>query len=177
VESEAAVASLLRRLDEEEVVVRGELDALQEKLAAAQDRLDRLEVTREVLRSLAGTASGSEESTPDPDRPGPHTPGSAAGDDSGGGQQSWPPGPVEWEQGRERMLVLLAGAGRAMKVRDIAAAIGEDVSMVRRVETTRSRLKRLLKEERVVEGPVGWFAIAPASGAGRSGTEGDAGVG
>jgi hypothetical protein len=63
------------------------------------------------------------------------------------------------------MLVLLAGAGRAMKVQDIAAAIGEDVtdtSKGRRVETTRSRLKTLVKEGQVVEGPTAWFAIAPA---------------
>jgi hypothetical protein len=174
VESEAAVASLLKRLDEEEAVVRGELDALREKLAEAEGRLGRLDVTREVLRSLAGAAPGSEEPAPGLGGPGERSSGSAEEDGSGGRQQSWPPGPVEWEQGRERMLVLLAGAGQAMKVRDIAAAIGEDVSMVRRVETTRSRLKRLLQEKRVVEGPVGWFAIAPASGAG---SEGDAGVG
>jgi hypothetical protein len=177
VESEAAVASLLRRLDEEEAVVRGELDTLREKLAEAEGRLDRLDVSREVLRSLAGTAPGREGSASGPDGPGQRSAGNAAGDGSGGRQQSWPPGPVEWEQGRERMLVLLAGAGQAMKVRDIAAAIGEDVSQVRRVETTRSRLKRLLQEERVVEGPVGWFAIAPTSGAAGSGREGEAGVG
>ncbi|GAA0269540.1 hypothetical protein GCM10010302_03990 [Streptomyces polychromogenes] len=69
---------------------------------------------------------------------------------------------------RERLLVLLAGAGRAMKAQDIAAAIGEDVSDTsqgRRVETTRSRLKRLVKEGRVVEEPTAWFALAPAEGA------------
>ncbi|RKN03111.1 hypothetical protein [Streptomyces radicis] len=172
-ESEAAVASLLKRLDEEEAVVRGELDVLREKIAEAQDRLDRLDVTREVLRSLAGIGSGRQESS-DPDGPGRNSSGSAAGHGSGGRDDpDWPLGVVEWEEGRERMLVLLAGAGRAMKVRDIAAAIGEDVSLVKRVETTRSRLKRLLKEKRVVEGPVGWFAIAPASDAR---AEGDARV-
>jgi hypothetical protein len=52
-----------------------------------------------------------------------------------------------------------------MRVQDIAATIGEDVSDTskrRRVETTRSRLKRLVKEGRVVECPTAWFAIAPA---------------
>lgn len=58
--------------------------------------------------------------------------------------------------------MLLAGAGRAVKVQDITAAIGEDVSQGRRVETTRSRLKALVREGRVVEGPTAWFAIAPA---------------
>ncbi|MFG2409504.1 hypothetical protein ACGFR8_35235 [Streptomyces brevispora] len=62
------------------------------------------------------------------------------------------------------MLALLAGAGRAMKVQDIASAIGEDVLATlkgRRVETTRSRLMRLVKEGRVTEGPSAWFTISP----------------
>ncbi|MFE7612005.1 hypothetical protein ACWIG3_17210 [Streptomyces celluloflavus] len=65
---------------------------------------------------------------------------------------------------RERMLVLPAGAGSAMKVQDIAAAIGEDISDTskgRRVETTRSRLKRLVKEVRVVEGSTGLVRNRP----------------
>lgn len=51
-----------------------------------------------------------------------------------------------------------------MKVQDITAAVGEDTSTTsngRRVETTRSRLKRLAKEGRLVEGPIAWFAITP----------------
>ncbi|QES51999.1 hypothetical protein DEJ50_33410 [Streptomyces venezuelae] len=73
---------------------------------------------------------------------------------------------MEREVTRERALVLLAGAGRAMYVKDIAAAIGEDVSDTsegRRVETTRSRLKALVREGRLVEDPTAWFAIAPAA--------------
>ncbi|MEV4868571.1 hypothetical protein [Streptomyces syringium] len=31
------------------------------------------------------------------------------------------------------------------------------------METTRSRLKALAREGRVVEGPTAWFAIAPAA--------------
>ncbi|MEE1798055.1 hypothetical protein PUR57_05065 [Streptomyces sp. JV176] len=73
-------------------------------------------------------------------------------------------GPLELAVARERMLVLLAGAGRAMKAQDIAAAIGEDItdtSNGRRTETTRSRLKTLVREGRVVEDATGWFSIAP----------------
>ncbi|MBT2399399.1 hypothetical protein [Streptomyces sp. ISL-100] len=55
-----------------------------------------------------------------------------------------------------RIVALLQGAGRPLKVNDITAEIGDDSS---RVETTRSRLKRLVKEGRVVEGPTGSFAI------------------
>ncbi|MEY9842794.1 hypothetical protein ABH941_008084 [Streptacidiphilus sp. EB103A] len=35
------MASLFQRLDEEEVIVRGELDALREKMAAGEERLAR----------------------------------------------------------------------------------------------------------------------------------------
>ncbi|MFD8478865.1 hypothetical protein [Kitasatospora sp. NPDC059673] len=74
------------------------------------------------------------------------------------------PGGIELGEAVEKMLVLLASAGREMKVRDIAVAIGESVSD-RRIETTRSRLKSLAKQGKVLEGHPGWFRIAPAVGA------------
>lgn len=86
----------------------------------------------------------------------------AAPEDAQSAQASQAPAPMDLETARERMLVLLAGAGRAMKVQDIAAAIGEDTSNARRVETTRSRLKKLVKEGQVAEGLTAWFAIARA---------------
>ncbi|MFH8371173.1 hypothetical protein [Streptomyces sp. NPDC018031] len=67
----------------------------------------------------------------------------------------------------ERMLVLLAGAGQTMKVQDIAAAIGEDVSDTsngRSAETHPVRLKPLAEEGQVVEGPTAWCVMAPAAG-------------
>ncbi|KUN06966.1 hypothetical protein AQI95_11965 [Streptomyces yokosukanensis] len=69
------------------------------------------------------------------------------------------------------MLSLLATSGRAMRAREIATAIGEDVSTPARVETTRGRLKKLAEEGHVIEGPVGWFAIAAG------GTTADSGEG
>ncbi|MFD3545239.1 hypothetical protein ACFWUW_06385 [Streptomyces sp. NPDC058655] len=59
-------------------------------------------------------------------------------------------------------------------MKDITAAIGEDVSDTskgRRVETTRSRLQALVKEGRLIEDPTAWFAIAP-TGAGNRRQEG-----
>jgi hypothetical protein len=50
-----------------------------------------------------------------------------------------------------------------MRTRQIAAAIGEDASLPTRVETTRSRLKRLVKQGKVVEKKPGYFRIAPAA--------------
>ncbi|MFI8813630.1 MULTISPECIES: hypothetical protein [unclassified Streptomyces] len=163
---------LFERLDQEEAVVRGELDALREKVAAAEKRLAHLTITRETLLSL-----GAEEYVNQDDgtqwppegpaaEPMPHdlAPDPQPADAKVPASGPASVGPLEWEVARERMLVLLAGAGRAMKVQDIAAAIGEDVSAMskgRRVETTRSRLKRLVKEGRVAEGPTAWFTISP----------------
>jgi hypothetical protein len=47
------MASLFQRLDEEEAIVRGELDALREKIVVAEERLARLSITRETARQLA----------------------------------------------------------------------------------------------------------------------------
>ncbi|MEU8521127.1 hypothetical protein [Streptomyces sp. NPDC048577] len=169
------MTSLFERLDQEEAVVRGELAALCKKIAVAEERLAHLTITRETLLSLADEeyANQDDDVTQEPpeapaDEPVSNGPASddQPDDVEVPSSAATSAGPLEWEEARERMLVLLAGAGRAMKVQDIAAAIGEDVSDTskgRRVETTRSRLKRLVKEGRVVEGPTAWFAIAPAS--------------
>ncbi|MFJ2407283.1 hypothetical protein ACIOUE_38995 [Streptomyces xanthochromogenes] len=166
---------LFERLDQEEGVIRGELAALREKVAVAEERLAHPTITRETLLSLVGEEHADQDGDVAQERPeapadepvadGP-VPDSQPADAEVPSSGAAPGGPLQWEEARERMLVLLAGAGRAMKVQDIAAAIGEDVSDAskgRRVETTRSRLKRLVKEGRVVEGPTAWFAIAPTN--------------
>ncbi|MER7998117.1 hypothetical protein [Streptomyces sp. NPDC095613] len=165
---------LFERLDQEEAVARGELAALREKIAVAEERLAYLTITRETLLSLIGeqyadqndvTQQPAEDTADEPMLNDP-APDAQPDDAEVPSSETASGGPLEWEEARERMLVLLAGAGRAMKVQDIAAAIGEDVSDTskgRRVETTRSRLKRLVKEGRVVEGPTAWFAIAPTA--------------
>ncbi|MFG3497929.1 hypothetical protein [Streptomyces sp. NPDC047928] len=139
-----------------------------------EERLAHLTITRETLLSLVAeeyadqdgdvTQEQSEAPADEPAANGP-APSSQPADAEVPSSGSVSAGPLEWEEARERMLVLLAGAGRAMHVKDITAAIGEDISDTskgRRVETTRSRLKTLVKEGQVVEGPTAWFAIAPA---------------
>ncbi|MET8057513.1 hypothetical protein [Streptomyces microflavus] len=163
---------LFQRLDQEEAVVRGELAGLRERVVVAEERLAHLTITRETLLSLGGEdcvnqddvtqqAAEGDPTEPVPNGPAPD-PEPADTEVPTSGPAS--AGPLEWEVAQERMLVLLAGAGRAMKVQDITAAIGEDVSATskgRRVETTRSRLKRLVREGRVTEGPTAWFTISP----------------
>jgi hypothetical protein len=184
-----AMSSLFQRLDEEEAIVRGELDALREKVAAGEERLARLSITRETARQLLGeeeervlpaavlpAASASQAEVPAAEfitleaklaalqstLAAPAAPAAPAG------AAAALPGPqrVEWAVGMERIVAVLATSGRSMRTRQIAAAIGEDVSQVTRVETTRSRLKRLVKQGKVVERKPGYFRIAPAARAG-----------
>ncbi|WP_369035191.1 hypothetical protein [Streptomyces adonidis] len=150
------IPPLFERLDYEESLVRGELAALREKAAVLEERLARLTITRETLASLmsdgrGSTVGGPVHATPDP----PTVPAPASG-----GEPAAPPGPLDLEVARERILVLLAGANQALKVQDIGEAIGEHPE---RVETTRSRLKKLAKEGLVAEVSPAWFAITPAA--------------
>ncbi|MGA6158134.1 hypothetical protein ACPEIC_32825 [Stenotrophomonas sp. NPDC087984] len=159
---------LFKRLDEEEAVARSELAALREKVAATEQWLARLAITRETALSLMGKILHDDEPPMQPAAENPEARQGAGGEegaapeDAQSAQASQALAPLDLETARKRMLVLLAGAGRAMKVQDIAAAIGEDTSNARRVETTRSRLKKLVKEGQVAEGPTAWFAIARA---------------
>ncbi|WP_461067904.1 hypothetical protein [Streptomyces pseudoechinosporeus] len=159
-------------MDREESAVRDRLSGLHEELerihkqiGEAEERLRRLAITRETLESLppatalGGFGASEAEEAAGPSAPAPEGPSAPTASES-------PQGPLEWEEGRRRMLSLLATAGRAMKAREIAAAVGEDVSTPARVETTRGRLKRLAGEGHVIEDPVGWFAIAASSGGG-----------
>jgi hypothetical protein len=54
VKAGAAMTSLFERRDAEEAIVRGELAALRDKVAQAEERLAHLSITRETLLSLTG---------------------------------------------------------------------------------------------------------------------------
>ncbi|MEU9405745.1 hypothetical protein AB0E08_08565 [Streptomyces sp. NPDC048281] len=134
---------------------------LREKAAVLEERLARLTITRETLASLMSDGRGNAADNPvhaAPDLP-PVT-GPAPGADRARSEPAPAQGPLDLEVARERILVLLAGANQALKVQDIGEAIGEHPE---RVETTRSRLKKLAKEGLVAEVSPAWFAIAPAT--------------
>lgn len=155
------MTSLFERLGEEELTVRQELDELRAGIAAAEEHLIRLTITRDTLLSLSDdTRQGANAAASDGAGPsGGEGPQFAAAEAT----ESPPPsGPLDLDEGRKRMLALLERAEEPLHVKDITAAIGEAAS---RVETTRSRLKKLAKDARVVEGPTGWFAIALTNGA------------
>lgn len=150
------MTSLFERLGEEELNVRQELDELRAEITTVEEHFIRLTITRDTLLSLVDdTQQGANAAAPDgPGRSDGEEPQCAAAEAAG---PPPPSGPLDLDEGRKRMLALLERAGEPLQVKDITAAIGEGSS---RVETTRSRLKKLAKESRVVEGPTGWFAIA-----------------
>ncbi|MEU3282799.1 hypothetical protein [Streptomyces antibioticus] len=155
------IPPLFERLDYEESLVRGELAALREKVSVLEERLARLTITRETLASLMSDGRGNAADNPvraAPDLPPATSPAPGAGQT--GSEPAVAPGPLDLEVARERILVLLAGAHQALKVQDIGEAIGEHPE---RVETTRSRLKKLAKEGLVAEVSPAWFAITPAA--------------
>ncbi|WP_274915246.1 hypothetical protein [Streptomyces sp. WZ-12] len=154
------MTSLFDQLDREEAVIRGELDALREKVTVIEERLIRLTITRDTLRSLSVDGRPKPEdraadgaSLLDPGRE------AEPAADAGEAVEPQTSEPLGLEEARKRALALLARSGRPMKVRDITMSIGEVPS---RKETTRARLKRLAAEGRLVEGPTGWFSIVPA---------------
>ncbi|MCP3820391.1 hypothetical protein NLX86_20510 [Streptomyces sp. A3M-1-3] len=160
------MTSLFDRLDEEEATIRGELETLREKIAAAEERLARLTITRDTLRSLApyGADHDADASASKDHLPSLATSDEVARADRAAGdpkRQEPPSGPLDLETARKQMLTLLESAGRPMRVNDITAEIGEPSS---RTETSRSRLKRLVAERLVIENPTGWFAIAGTPG-------------
>lgn len=152
------IPPLFERLDYEESVVRGGLAALRERAAVLEERLARLTIIRETVASLLGDERGSDAGEPAPLLLPDRVPVSGAGAVTG--EPSAPPGPLDLEVARERILVLLAGANQALKVQDIGEAIGEHSD---RVETTRSCLKKLAKEGLAAEVSPAWFAITPAA--------------
>ncbi|WP_329615707.1 hypothetical protein OG244_23690 [Streptomyces brevispora] len=160
------MTSLFDRLDEEEALIRGELDALRQQIATAEERLARLTITRDTLRSLAPDAADHNASPSAPkDRP-LFSESSRDGDKADRPVGDEPEQhetlhtPLPLETARQRMLALLEKTGQPMQMGDINTGIGEHSS---RTETNRSRLKRLVSERMVIEHPVGWFAIVPAA--------------
>lgn len=150
------MTSLFERLGEEELNVQQELDELRAEINAAEEHLIRLTITRDTLLSLEDD-SQQDANAAGSDGPGPSGMEEPQSDTVEAAEPAPPSGPLDLDEGRKRMLALLGRAEGPLHVKDITAAIGEASS---RVETTRSRLKKLAKESRVIEGPTGWFAIA-----------------
>jgi hypothetical protein len=60
----------------------------------------------------------------------------------------------------DQLLAVLSEAGRAVRCRDVVAALGEDPLVARHGERVRHRLKKLVKAGRVSEVEPGLFTLA-----------------
>ena len=98
---------------------------------------DRLVVTREVLSGLVGQPVEAVPVSRDPE------PGEGFAD---------------------RLLAVLAEAGRPVRCRDVVTALGEDPLVARHGERVRHRLKKLAAAGRVSEVQPGLFTLAGDSG-------------
>jgi hypothetical protein len=158
------MASLFERLDGEAAAVRQRIEDLRGQLTAAEERLVRLTITRETLATLpeepgsapaadAGVSAvavtaGTGQSVPStgPSPPAVSTPAHSAE-------------PQKLNPVNEQVVVMMVSAGRPMRAKEVAAAMGEPDEH-RRVETVRARLKRLVETGWLAEIDKGVFAIA-----------------
>lgn len=135
---------ILRLLGDQEAAGRAEVVRLEQEAARigalieeCRREVERLAIAREVLSGLVVEPAGAV-----PAGRGP-TPDAVFAD---------------------RLLVVLAEAGRPVRCRDVVAALGEDPTVARHCERVRHRLKKLVTAGRVAEVEPGLFTPAGDSG-------------
>jgi hypothetical protein len=135
---------ILRLLAEREAAGRVEWLRLEQEAAQiaglieeCRRDIERLAVTREVLSGLVTV----------PEEPVPAAPG---------------PDPVG--DFADRLLTVLAEAGRPMRCREVVAVLGEDPAVARHGERVRHRLKKLATAGLVSEVEPGLFTLTDDSG-------------
>lgn len=171
---EEMVAALLARLEGAEEAARQQcaelsrqLEELQERLTAAQRRMERLSIAREELAALAA------DDEPDDAKPGDSVGSGGRHNDvaahsAGPGEAPGPTRPA-LRGLRKETVVLLASSDKPLRARDVVRALGQQ-DVRGRVEGMRARLKRLVSDGWLVEREQGLFTIA-------SGVNGFAGEG
>ena len=130
---------ILRLLGEREAAGRAEWLRLEQEAArvaglieACRQEIDRLAITREVLSGLVT---------------GPAEPVTAAADPNPDGVFA------------DRLLAVLADAGRPVRCREVVAVLGEDPSVARHGERVRHRLKKLVVAGLVSEAEPGLLPL------------------
>ncbi|MWA07903.1 hypothetical protein [Streptomyces sp. BA2] len=136
---------------------------MKQELAAAEERLARLQIARETVNEvLAATDSDAEVAREKHEAREPR-------DGSVIGRQPVPP----WRPGLDAsvlptayqdMLEFLTGAGRPLLAKQIAAGIELDSEKFSEIGGVRSKLKRLVRQGWLTEDVPGAFALPPTSG-------------
>jgi hypothetical protein len=161
------MASLIEELQRREAAarqeadeLRGEIARLTERLARAEERLYRLEITRETVAEILGGAGSDEAAERQQAEPAPADPapsGSPAGVVT---VPPWRPGIAQsvLPPSYRDLLEVLADAGRPLRAGDIAAATGLSTDRSR-IEGLRSKLKRLAGRGWLAEDGPGLFTL------------------
>ncbi|MEV4285806.1 hypothetical protein AB0K40_09905 [Nonomuraea bangladeshensis] len=158
---EADVTSLLERLALAEVTAAEKAAQLREQLAAAEEELRRLSITRETLLALAAQDDEHDNEPAAEARPGDP----ARGHEDEPDEPDSPEAPIEVASlpvlrgVRRQAVALLATAQRPMRVRDVVVALGEPDERGK-VESMRSRLLRLAADGWLVRCEGGTYALA-----------------
>ncbi|MER6507931.1 hypothetical protein ABT158_14025 [Nonomuraea sp. NPDC001636] len=153
------MTSLLERLALAEAAAAEKTAELREQLAATEEELRRLSITRETLLALS-----TQDDEHDGELDGGHKAKAAGGDPAQPAQDSeGKPGDVAalpvLRGVRRQTVALLATAQRPMRVRDVVVALGEPDERGK-VESMRSRLLRLAADGWLVRCEGGTYAIA-----------------
>jgi hypothetical protein len=166
------MASLIEELQRREAAARREADELRseiarlnERLALAEERLARLEITRETVTEILGSVGA--------DQPAAGQAMAAAADPVPAGSRLAGSSPIgvmtvpPWRPGLAQsvlppsyqdLLEVLADAGRPMRAGSIAAAVGLSTDKST-VEGLRSKLKRLAERGWLAEDGPGLFTL------------------
>jgi hypothetical protein len=142
--------SLLQRLEEREAAareqaerLRAQITSLSAQLAAEEDTLSRLAITRQTVLSVLGddATAGAGVATPP-----------VTADDA-------------MPEASQQVLDVFAAAGQPLRAKDACQAVGAGTD-ARQVERMRARLKRLVGRGVLAEPQPGLFVMAGTAGAG-----------
>jgi hypothetical protein len=140
--------SLLQRLEEREAAARDQVErlraqitSLSAQLAAEEDTLSRLAVTRQTILTVLG------------------------GDDTVDAGVATPPVAAHdaIPEASQRVLDVFAAAGQPLRAKDVCQAVGAGTD-ARQVERMRTRLKRLVGRGVLAEPQPGLFVIPGTAG-------------
>lgn len=146
--------SLLERVTQAEAAARQQADELRAQLAAVEEQLRRLAITRETLTEFVDDPSETDTATGD---------GVAIEEPSGsarGDLADEPPHLPPLRGFRQQVVAFLATTEKPMRAREIAQAIGKPDTRSQ-VEGMRSRLQRLVSDGWLRREADGLYSVAP----------------
>lgn len=148
--------SLMEALETGEAAARGRVEELREQLAAAESEVSRLVITRQTVEEVLAAPSGALEPgvTPVPVAGLVRAAGLLVAAEEGGDA-------AVASSAYRRIAAVFAEATGPLRCKEVCAALGEEAT-ASRVETMRSKLKRLVERGVLLETEPGLFTLAAA---------------